>query len=64
MLLLKIISLVVLFTGAIASSNFLWNVVDILVAFLAIINIYALFHLKSEVKQELDYYKKRKYDKI
>ncbi len=64
LLLLKIISLVVLFTGAIASSNFLWNVVDILVAFLAIINIYALFHLKSEVKQELDYYKKRKYDKI
>lgn len=64
LLILKMISILVLFTGAIVSSNFLWNVVDILVALLAIINIYALFHLRKEVKQELDCYKTGKYDKI
>ena len=57
---LKIGSLIVLFLGCIVSSTFLWSFVDILMAMLAIINIYALFKLKNDVFRELDYYKKSK----
>jgi len=57
---LKIGSLIVLFLGCIVSSTFLWSFVDILMAILAIINIYALFNLKDDVFRELDYYKKSK----
>lgn len=63
-ILLKIITLIVLFIGSIISSTTLWALVDILVAIMAIINLYALVKLKKEVKNELIYYKKRKYDKI
>ena len=58
--LLKISSLIVLFLGCILSSSFLWSFVDILVAFLAIINIYALFKLKEDVFFELNFYKNKK----
>lgn len=47
--LLKIITLVVLFFGGIMSASLLWNIVDLLVAFLAIINIYALFCLQDKI---------------
>lgn len=61
---LKILSLIVLFIGCIIASEVLWSFVDILMALLAIINIYALFKLKRDVKQELRYYNMKKYDKI
>lgn len=61
---LKVISLIVLFLGCIISSETLWSFVDILMALLAIINIYALFKLKRDVKQEFRYYNMKKYDKI
>lgn len=61
---LKVVSLVVLFLGCIISSETLWSFVDILMALLAIINIYTLFKLKHDVKQELRYYNMQKYDKI
>lgn len=61
---LKIISLFVLFLGCIVSSRFLWVIVDIFMAFLAIINIYALIKLKSTVKLELKYYNSKKCGKI
>lgn len=61
---LKIVSLTVLFLGCIIPSETLWSFVDILMAMLAIINIYALFKLKRDVKQELRYYNIKKYDKI
>ncbi len=57
---LKIISLLVLFLGCILSSTILWSLVDILVAFLALINIYALFKLKDDIFYELDIYRKNK----
>lgn len=61
---LKIVSLIVLFLGCIIPSETLWSFVDILMAMLAIINIYALFKLKRDVKQELRYYNIKKCDKI
>jgi len=61
---LKIISLIVLFLGCIIPSETLWSFVDILMALLAIINIYALFALRNDVKRELRYYNMKKYDKI
>lgn len=61
---LKIFSLIVLFLGCIISSYFLWMVVDIMMAILAVINIYALFFLERDVKFELEYYNKQKCGKI
>lgn len=57
---LKIVSLLVLFLGCIISSTMLWSFVDILVAFLAIINIYTLFKLKKDIFYELNFYRKKK----
>ena len=61
---LKIVSLFVLFLGCIIPSETLWSFVDILMAILAVINIYALFKLKRDVKDELMYYNMKKCDKI
>lgn len=61
---LKIVSLAVLFLGCIVPSETIWSFVDILMAMLAIINIYALFKLKGDVKEELRYYNIKKCDKI
>ncbi len=63
LILLKVITLFVVYLGCIMSSTFLWKLVDVLVALLAIINIYGLFYLRDEVKQELFIYnmKKRKH---
>lgn len=48
-ILLKLITLIVLFLGGIISATMLWNIVDLLVAFLAIINIYSLFCLQDNI---------------
>lgn len=48
-LLLKIITLIMVFFGCIASPTFIWNIVDSLVAILSIINIYAIVKLKKDV---------------
>lgn len=61
---LKIISLLLLFFGCIIPSETLWSFVDILMALLAIINIYAIFSLRKDVKDELRCYNMHKYDKI
>ncbi len=50
---LKIITIISLFTGGIISSTYIWSIVDIFVALLAIINIYALFNLKDKVIEKL-----------
>lgn len=60
LLFLKVISLLVLFLGCIISSTLLWTIVDILVAFLAFINIYALFKLKKDIFYEVNHYKRMK----
>ena len=58
---LKVFTLIILFLGCILSSNLLWKIVDILVALLAIINIYAMFNLRNTVFNETNY---SKYDKM
>ena len=55
--LLKIITILLLFFGSIMSANILWNIVDISVELLAIINMYALFKLRKEII--FDYKKKK-----
>lgn len=50
---LKIVNLSVILLGSLMSPGILWKIVDILVAFLALINIYALFSLKDVVKEEV-----------
>jgi len=40
---LKLITIVVLIIGSVISSNLLWNITDIMVGIIAIINIYAIF---------------------
>lgn len=46
---LRFITLVILFLGCIVSSRFLWDIVDILVGIVVLINLYALWKLKDEV---------------
>lgn len=53
-LILKLIVVLLLLYGAIAKSSFLWNIVDIGVALLAIINIFALILLRHDVKDEYE----------
>lgn len=50
---IKLITLIFLFIGCIISSEKLWNIVDILIAMLAIINIYSLLRLRVKVKKKL-----------
>lgn len=57
---LKILTIILLVYGSVASASFLWNLVDILVAIMAIINIIALFCLKDRAKEELQLYKKKR----
>lgn len=57
LLILKIITIIILFLGSVISSSKLWNIVDILVALLAIINIYGIYKLKDIIIKE---YKKSK----
>lgn len=64
LIILKVVSLLVLFLGCIISSEKLWSFVDILMSLLAIINIYALISLRKNVKEELEYYNCKKCDKI
>lgn len=46
---LKIITVLLLLLGSIVSASLLWSIVDILVAILAIINMYALIKLRKEI---------------
>ncbi len=49
---LKSVVAILLLWGSLAQSNVLWSIVDILVAILAIVNIYAIFSLRKEVVKE------------
>jgi len=46
-----------LFFSSIASSKVLWQLTDIVVGVLAIINIYAIYNLKDIVIEEYRFYK-------
>lgn len=50
---LKLFALVILFVGSLLSATLLWNIVDIFVALLAIINMSVLFCLRNQVVEEL-----------
>jgi len=56
---LKLVVAISVLIGTISSPKIVWNLVDILVAFLALINIYALYKLRKEI---LTYH--QKYDRI
>lgn len=58
LLMLKVLTLTILFLGCFISSTTLWIFVDILVAIEAIINIYALIGLRHNVIDELNNYNK------
>lgn len=47
--LLKIVVIIVIVYSSFASPSILWNIVDIIVALIALINIYAMYKLKDEV---------------
>lgn len=55
---LKIITVILLFFGSLASPSIIWNIVDILVAVLAIINMYALIKLRREIITDYEKFKK------
>ena len=48
---LKIITIVILFLGAVINSKILWNITDLLIGILLIINVYSIYKLKNEVKE-------------
>ena len=48
--LLQILTMILLILGSVANPLLLWNLVDILIAIMAIINVYALFKLRKKVK--------------
>ena len=60
LMILKMITLLILFIGAMMSSTILWKIVDIMVALLVLINVYALYELKDDVKNEITLNKQRK----
>ena len=55
--LLKFVSCFVLLISAVVSANLIWQIVNVLTAILAIINIYAIMKLKKDVIYELRRYK-------
>lgn len=55
LLILKVITLLFLFIGCIISSEKLWNIIDCLIALLAIINIYSLLKLRDKIKKVIKY---------
>lgn len=59
---LKIITFLIIIIGSVTKATLLWNIVNILTALLAIINIYAIFKLKDDVI--LEFKRHDKYDKM
>lgn len=48
-LILKIVTILIVFLGSIIPASILWDIADMMVALLSIINIYALFKLRKEI---------------
>ncbi len=57
---LKLITVILIFSGSVMSSSILWNITDVLVGLLAIINIYAIYSLRDIVVEEYRSYKRGK----
>lgn len=58
-LFLQIVFLLFLFIGCIISSQLLWDIVDVFIGMIAIVNIYALFRLRKMVIKEYLLFKKQ-----
>lgn len=54
---LKLFTILVLFLGSVVEASILWKLVDVFVAILAIINMYALLKFSNEVKKDYDLYR-------
>lgn len=52
-LILKIITIILLFVGGIIKPNFIWEIVNISTALLAIINIYSIYRLRDKVIKKM-----------
>jgi len=52
-LLLKIVTVVLLIVGSVIKASIIWSIVDILVALMAIVNMYAVILLRRDIKREL-----------
>ena len=46
----KLLVVILVFIGGIVSSNILWNLIDVLIAILTIINVYSIYKLKDKIK--------------
>lgn len=46
---LKVLTLIILFASSIVSANLLWEITDIFIAILAIINMYAIIKMRKEI---------------
>ena len=57
----KIIVIILIIIGSIINPSIIWNLVDIAVGIMAIINMYAILKLKKVVIEKYNYYRKRKY---
>ncbi len=55
---LKIVTILLLVAGSVVKASVIWNIVDILVALMAILNMYAVLSLRNVVKEEVIHYKK------
>lgn len=54
LLFLKLFVLAVLIYGAVMNPSDLWDIVDIGIGILSLINVYALFRLRKEMKEEME----------
>ena len=48
--LFKILTIVLVFLGGIISPNILWNLIDVLIGILTIINVYSIYKLKDKLR--------------
>ena len=46
----KIITVLLIYIGSIIEANYIWNIIDIVITYMAIINIYAIWKLRKKVK--------------
>ena len=58
LLILKVVVALIILYGAIARPSSLWDLVDIGVGILAILNIIAIFLLRKDVEEEYNYYER------
>lgn len=48
--LFKIITIILIFIGGLVNPNILWNLIDVLIAILTIINVYSIYLFKGNIK--------------